>query len=404
MSNRLHFVSLIFVTSIFVFVTSGIGVVNAQDASTVADSVAGKVSTTATQKAKAKAKDAASAAADTAKQEAAEAKDVASTTTDKAKMKAEDAMGAKDAQSADAMKKVTEDAAQIVEPTNRSAADFATAPEQKMAMPEDGYAAIQTETTEETTREKGPGDEFDITLRPLTLPAGTIQIDVTASANLTQGAELEPVSIAPDVFYGVTDDLTVGIVHSSRNGGFFSAPPYGYGVSDGVCVTSDSCDATWDGVGAIGLYNAYADDTKQLALRVGAFARNIDTEPLGVYGTAGVRFRYISDNYALILDPSVWIAGTDRQDPHRDMLSIPMTLQFRPGELRKVTPFVHFGIFASLDGEFNNTFTIPIALGFNISPTKNFDVGVAFAFPNSGGNETSTFSQKLLTLLLSYRL
>ena len=46
------------------------------------------------------------------------------------------------------------------------------------------------------------------------LPAKRLYGQAMLEIELTSGAAFDPVSLAPDVFYGVTSDFTVGLVHS----------------------------------------------------------------------------------------------------------------------------------------------------------------------------------------------
>ena len=48
----------------------------------------------------------------------------------------------------------------------------------------------------------------------LTLPKGRLLLDASLIASLVSGSEFKPFSLSPDVWYGATDDITVGLVHS----------------------------------------------------------------------------------------------------------------------------------------------------------------------------------------------
>ena len=55
----------------------------------------------------------------------------------------------------------------------------------------------------------------DIIRRPLTLDAGELEAQLTFEAELAAPL-LQPFAIAPDVWFGVTQRLTLGIIHSDR--------------------------------------------------------------------------------------------------------------------------------------------------------------------------------------------
>src|SRR5215470_10339195 len=48
----------------------------------------------------------------------------------------------------------------------------------------------------------------------LTLPKGRLLLDASLIASLVSSFEFKPFSLSPDVWYGATDDITVGLVHS----------------------------------------------------------------------------------------------------------------------------------------------------------------------------------------------
>src|SRR4051812_45713682 len=48
----------------------------------------------------------------------------------------------------------------------------------------------------------------------LTLPKGRLLLDAYIAASLSTDAVFKPFSISPDIWYGATDDVTVGLVHS----------------------------------------------------------------------------------------------------------------------------------------------------------------------------------------------
>src|SRR5215213_5512264 len=75
---------------------------------------------------------------------------------------------------------------------------------------------------EEYTKHDWP---LEVTKRPIVLARSMFEArGDTMFINLSDGAAGEPVSLAPDLYYGVTNHLTVGINHER-----------------GFCLTSDGC-------------------------------------------------------------------------------------------------------------------------------------------------------------------
>src|SRR5580692_3652648 len=72
----------------------------------------------------------------------------------------------------------------------------------------------------------------------LVLPQGKLLLDVYLEMSLSSNAVFSPVSLAPDLWYGLTDAWTLGLVHSTAGATGF------IGVSgDSLCLTgtSDGC-------------------------------------------------------------------------------------------------------------------------------------------------------------------
>src|SRR5262245_3455835 len=65
----------------------------------------------------------------------------------------------------------------------------------------------------------------------LTLPAGRVLLDASLSINLVSGFEFKPFSLSPDLWYGATNDITVGLVHSGLGGSGFIG-----GVGTALCL------------------------------------------------------------------------------------------------------------------------------------------------------------------------
>src|SRR4051812_49216493 len=80
----------------------------------------------------------------------------------------------------------------------------------------------------------------------LTLPKGRVVLDVYVPINLSDTQAFKPVSISPDLWYGVDDKLTVGLVHSSGGASGFIGTP-----KTALCLTGtdNGCDKVYNNVG-----------------------------------------------------------------------------------------------------------------------------------------------------------
>src|SRR5689334_1278740 len=80
----------------------------------------------------------------------------------------------------------------------------------------------------------------------VTLPKGRALLDAFLGINLVSGAEAKPISLSPDVWYGVNDDITAGLVHSAVGSTGFIG-----GVVTSLCLTGtdNGCPKLYDNVG-----------------------------------------------------------------------------------------------------------------------------------------------------------
>src|SRR5262249_3369390 len=81
----------------------------------------------------------------------------------------------------------------------------------------------------------------------VTLPKGRFVLDVFLEISLASDAVFKPFSISPDLWYGVTDEITVGLIHSAIGElGFIG------GVGTSLCLTGsdNGCPKVYNNIGA----------------------------------------------------------------------------------------------------------------------------------------------------------
>src|SRR5262249_24746474 len=135
-------------------------------------------------------------------------------------------------------------------------------------------------------------------------------VNGVVETNLASGATGKPISVAPDLWYGASDKLTLGLVHSSRGStGFLT------GYVNGLCFAgSGACDA------GLGKIYTTAGAEARIAISEGGFALAV---PVGLYASAfspdvvlsakiGLIGRWQSGPLALELQPSVFAGITQR--------------------------------------------------------------------------------------------
>jgi hypothetical protein len=258
-------------------------------------------------------------------------------------------------------------------------------------------ATLSASTTDGTSGSVS-GAEGDSAGQPtgpdqVTMPKGSLLVNAFVEINLSTDAAFKPVSISPDVWYGVTDDLTLGLVHS----GIGASGVIG-GVGDALCITgsSNGCESVYSGVGIDARYRlkgAWAVDG-------GLFVNDFD--PFALALKIGVLGRHrINEQFALEVQPSLFIGLTER-DTNKEVLAIPVTAAFalQPkfslyAQLAFITPFESAG----------DLWLFGASLGARYRVSDHLDLGLAFSLPAlAGGADGTGADARSITLGVSYAL
>jgi hypothetical protein len=162
------------------------------------------------------------------------------------------------------------------------------------------------------TAHAGPGVSLD---------QGRVQATLTTEINTSEDRAGSPISSAPDVSYGVTDDVTLSIVHST-----FAMTGFRGAAGGGVCIAD--CAHRYDNVGAEGLYG-FARGPLAAGVVGGVLVTSIDR------GFAALKFggklRATSGRIVIASSPSVFVALSHRDDamPNRDRLWLPVSASYK---------------------------------------------------------------------------
>src|SRR5689334_4645322 len=107
----------------------------------------------------------------------------------------------------------------------------------------------------------------------LTLPNGRAVLNAFVEIGLSTDSAFQPISVSPDVWYGATDDITVGLIHSAVGASGIMG-----GVGTSLCLsgTGGGCNDVYPGVGLDARYK----------LKTGTFAWAAD---------GGLFFNHLSD-------------------------------------------------------------------------------------------------------------
>ncbi len=233
--------------------------------------------------------------------------------------------------------------------------------------------------------------------RQLTLPGGKVFLDAFVEVNLSKDFAFKPVSVAPDIWYGVSDDLTLGLVHSGRGAtGLFG------GSGNGLCLTGKSkgCPHVYDNVGLDARYHLVRKGALTLAADGGLFAMSFD--PFMLAFKLGAIAQLHRGTFSFELGPNLFVGLTERGAGNKEVLSVPAT--FMIAVLPKLGIAAQFGLrvpFAdtsftmfggSLGAQFFATdklildavFSLPALMGGSAVADgvdiRTFTLGVGYAF------------------------
>ena len=215
----------------------------------------------------------------------------------------------------------------------------------------------------------------------LTLPTGGLFVQLDLELNLAKASVAKPFSIAPDVSYGVTQDLTLSLIHST-----FGTTGFRGGTGDGLCITgtSNGCPHPYNNVGAEALYSLATGDAP-IAGVVGLYSLNLDQSFVDL--KLGLKTKFALGAFALVFNPSIYIGMNDREatTPNVDQLYLPVGLTY------KISPQLAVGIGSGIKGpvndvsRFGKAWLVPLGANAVVTLDPAFAVGAAFTFGKLAG-------------------
>lgn len=227
----------------------------------------------------------------------------------------------------------------------------------------------------------------------LVMPKGKLLIDAFVEINLSTDLAFKPVSISPDIWYGVTDDLTLGLVHSTIGAtGVIGA------AGDALCITgsSNGCESVYPGFGIDARYRlkgAWAVDG-------GLFVNDFD--PFALALKIGVVGRHrVGEKFALELQPTLFIGLTER-DTNKEILAIPVTAGF--SLMPQLTAYAQVAFITPFESA-GDLWLLAASIGARYRVSDHLDLGLAFSLPAlAGGPDGTGFDARTITLGVSYAL
>jgi hypothetical protein len=227
-------------------------------------------------------------------------------------------------------------------------------------------------------------------------PGGLFTARLLLLVNASKDNFGKPTSFAPDLFYGIADNVQIGLRHTGPMG-WQSRPGFG------LCLTGtdDGCPKVYTNVGLDLMYGLFHGDF-HLSLHSSLFLLRM-SDPTGVMWTVGVTGKFhFADAVALFFDPQVGVMLANR-DTYKEQLFIPVELQFQAGTA--ISLKVLSGVTGQLSS-LGDTYQIPLGLGAVGNLSRHLDLGLRFSFDNLLGNvpaDASRTDARSIGLLVSVR-
>ena len=217
--------------------------------------------------------------------------------------------------------------------------------------------------------------------RPLVLGPSMLELrGDTLRLNLSKDAVGDPISLAPDLYYGLDERITLGIFHDV-----------------GVCISGDGCTTVYNDFGVEGLYSLLYEGAVSMAVRLGATFNPLDPFVGGLH--VGLPLRVKGGDLAVLFDPRLYI-GVFERDLRKELVDVPVQLQYQLTDQNAL--LVTSGVRGPLDG-FGDSVQVPVGVGAVVALSRRVDIGGEFLFTNLAGRGGGV-SGRLLLLRFALRL
>jgi hypothetical protein len=217
----------------------------------------------------------------------------------------------------------------------------------------------------------------------LTLQKGSLVVNAYLAIGLYNGAAFKPISLSPDLWYGVTDDITAGVVHSAVGTTGFIGGAGSVGLAgQSLCLTGSSsgCPDLYSNVAVEGRYRLKMSSIA-LAVDGGVVFQHV-TSPLELGIKLGAIGRWHQGQIAVEASPNVFVAITDRSvngvTVNHDVLNLPGTVLYTLNPT--ITLAAQSGLVLPLE-DAGNAYAVPLSVGAFYKVNEQLDVTAAFSLP-----------------------
>lgn len=215
--------------------------------------------------------------------------------------------------------------------------------------------------------------------RPIAKP-GTIEARLGFELALNEDNAKDPVSLSPDLRYGVSDALDVGLIHSTEAVTGFA----GFQSGASLCVSGPLlCDplGVYHNLGVEGRYALDPDRPLWFAGTAAVLANQLD--PLRLSLKLGAKLRWTAGRFAVGIESNVQLPVTERATSF-DVLTVPVEVAYGIPELRAG---IQTGASSSVDELVLDNLRIPLSLRLRSEINRTVAVGVDVSLPAFRGGK-----------------
>jgi hypothetical protein len=231
-------------------------------------------------------------------------------------------------------------------------------------------------------------DSTDLVTRPLVLDRHAVQASLTVEYSLISRSVGTPLAIAPDLWVGATEQVTVGVIHSSQSVDRI-------GARSSFCVRQSelTCDRAYQGSGIDVRYRL----RDHVVPRVRVLVRDVDPWKPAV--TVGTLARWSRGRFQIRTDPYLRFGLANRDQGNRAAFVLPVWFGVQPTCRWLVE--LHTGA----DGDFavlRDGWHMPLGILVTARATRQIDVVVEGGFSQLYGPQID-LNQRAVMVTASYR-
>jgi len=225
----------------------------------------------------------------------------------------------------------------------------------------------------------------------IVLPARTLDVRLTWEVNLQKGRYTRPLSMAPDLWFGLTDRWTIGVTHSNA-----SVDRIDVGATFCVREFSSVCDRSYRG-SHLDVRWSWREGALAIAPRGRLLLRDVD--PLKPAVALGALARWTRGRFRIASDPyvRVGLANTDRGN--RPAVMVPLWLGVQPA--RRWLLELHTGYDGDL-AVWPDGWHVPVALVTRVRPTPQLELALEAGFSSLLGPQNN-IKQRAVMLTVGWR-